>query len=225
LAGFAAVEVVAFDMDGTLLDSGDFGVLAVSRAFEVLIAGARLPGLRSPPDPAAIRAQIGKPPDQFYREWLPEDLRGRAPELHARAMEFEREFLRTGLGQLFEGAAEVLDTLKARGLKLMLVSNCSRPYMDWVVETFALEEKLDYRDCVGDKSQPGRNKSTLVAQGLERLRVRRGVMVGDRHHDAEAARANGLAFIACTYGYGTAEELAGADAHLHDIRELPALLA
>ena len=50
-------------MDGTLLNSGVFGVSAITRAFEKLIGAGRLPGLACPPQPEAIRAQIGKPPD------------------------------------------------------------------------------------------------------------------------------------------------------------------
>jgi adenosylhomocysteine nucleosidase len=218
-------EVVVFDMDGTLLNSGDFGVIAVTRAFETLIAAGRLPGLASPPAAALIRAQIGKPPSVFYRDLLPHELQGVAGELHTQTTIHEREFLANGMGQLFDGALEVLDQLKRAGLKLALVSNCSKPYMDWVVEAFRLDRWLDHRDCVGDKSIPGRNKPALVGAALRALGVSRGFMVGDRFHDADAAKANGLSFIGCTYGYGTREELGEATAWIGDIRELPRALS
>lgn len=220
----APLHAVTFDMDGTLLNSGDFGVVAITRAFESLIAAGRLPGMTAAPDAALIRAQIGKPPSDFYRQLLPPALIERAPELHHQTTLHEREFLTTGVGRLFEGALDVLDTLKQAGLKLALVSNCSQPYMDCVVEQFGLDRWLSHRACVGDKSIPGRNKTSLVGQAQRELGSSRGVMVGDRVHDAEAAAANGMWFIGCSYGYGEAHEFKTAHAMIHDIRELPGLL-
>jgi phosphoglycolate phosphatase len=40
----------------------------------------------------------------------------------------------------------------------------------------------------------------------------RSVMIGDRSHDIRAARLNGARAVGVTWGYGTPEELAGADA-------------
>jgi HAD superfamily hydrolase (TIGR01549 family) len=217
-------EIICFDMDGTLLNSGDFGVIAITRAFESLIASGRLPGLAAPPSAALIRAQIGKPPAVFYKELLPEHLQERSHELHIETTRHEREFLKSGVGKLFDGALDVLDQLKRAGLKLALVSNCSQPYLDCVAETFGLMRWLNWAACVGDKSMPGRNKSNLVGQGLRELGVSRGIMVGDRVHDAEAAKANGLWFIGCTYGYGERAEFESAQALINDIRELPGLL-
>lgn len=219
-----SLDIAVFDMDGTLLNSGDFGVIAITRAFESLIAAGRLPGLAVAPAATLIRAQIGKPPSEFYRALLPPQLQERAPELHGQATIHEQEFLRTGIGQLFDGTLDVLRALKQRGLKLALVSNCSQPYMDAVVEAFALDELLDFRDCVGDKSIPGRNKTALVGKALATLGASKGIMAGDRYHDAEAAKANGLWFIGCTYGYGEAQEFEGAAATINDIRKLPGLL-
>lgn len=219
-----SLDIAVFDMDGTLLNSGDFGVIAITRAFESLIGDGRLPGLGHAPEASLIRAQIGKPPSEFYRALLPAALQERAAELHKQATIHEQEFLRSGVGQLFDGALDVLQALKDRGLKLALVSNCSKPYMDAVVEAFALERLLDFRDCVGDKSIPGRNKTALVSRALATLDAAKGIMAGDRYHDAEAAKANGLWFIGCTYGYGTPEEFKGAEATIDDIRMLPELL-
>jgi phosphoglycolate phosphatase len=40
-------------------------------------------------------------------------------------------------------------------------------------------------------------------------------MVGDRHHDIDAARANDMAAIAVAWGYGSDEEHRRADLRLH----------
>jgi len=218
------LEVACFDMDGTLLNSGVFGVLAITRAFEKLIAAGRLPGLACPPQPEAIRAQIGKPPAVFYKDLLPPALQERSHELHKQTTANELAALADGSGGLFEGTLEVLETLRSSGLRLMLVSNCSQEYLDGVVSTFRLGRWFEYAHCVGDHPPPGRTKSSLVAAGLKQLGVKRGVMVGDRIHDGEAAEANSLWFVGCTYGYGKPEEFAHASALIDDIRRLPEVL-
>ncbi len=220
----ARPQVVCFDMDGTLLNSGVFGVKAITRAFDSLIAAGRLPGLKAPPPPELIKAQIGKPPSVFYRDLLPPPLQERSHELHEQTTRNELASLSDGSGGLFEGTLDVLETLKQSGLKLALVSNCSQAYLDGVVGTFKLMRWLDYAQCVGDHPPPERTKTNLVAAGLKQLGVKRGFMVGDRIHDGEAALANNLWFIGCTYGYGKREEFAEAAALIADIRELPALL-
>jgi phosphoglycolate phosphatase len=217
-----SLDCVAFDMDGTLLNSGDFGVRAILLAFDELIAAGQLPGMDAPPSASAIRGQIGKPPPLFYEELLPEALKHKAKVLHRIAGENERKALRDGTGRMFRGARDVLAGLRARGLKLLLVSNCSQDYMDAVVETFTLDKLFQFSAAAGrDKAV---NKTGELGRGLRELGCKTGIMVGDRVHDGEAARANGLWFVGCTYGYGSREELAGTDALIDDIRKLPTIL-
>lgn len=216
------LDCVAFDMDGTLLNSGDFGARAIRQAFQSMIAAGDLPGLIGPPDEDAIRAQIGKPPHVFYAELLPTPLKHMALALHHTASANEKRLLKEGSGKLFDGARGVLADLKERGLKLLLVSNCSQDYLDAVVETFALDELLDFRAAAG--RSPEVNKPGELQRGLTEVGATTGVMVGDRIHDHEAAKACGLWFIGCTYGYGPREELTSADALIHDIRELNVLM-
>ncbi|MNF16179.1 hypothetical protein D3C80_2190940 [compost metagenome] len=50
-------------------------------------------------------------------------------------------------------------------------------------------------------------------------------MVGDRSSDVEAGKGNDLQTVGCAYAtYGKAVELALADAHIHDFRQLLELL-
>jgi phosphoglycolate phosphatase len=47
------------------------------------------------------------------------------------------------------------------------------------------------------------------------------VMIGDRIHDIDGARANGIPVIGVTWGIGDAAELSGADALVDAPEELP----
>ncbi|MCC6573571.1 MAG: HAD family hydrolase [Planctomycetes bacterium] len=218
------LQAVVFDMDGTLLNSGIFGVRAIQRAFRTLIDRGRLPGVTAPPSPEMIKLQIGKPPGVFYKDLLPPELRAQSRDLHTETTRNELAALADGSGGLFDGAVDVLDKLKRAGLKLLLVSNCSEAYIEGVVSTFGLDRLLDYSACVGDHPPTGRTKSALVGEGLKLVGAEVGVMVGDRVHDAEAAKDNGLWFIGCTYGYGKPEEFKDAAVKITDIRDLPKVL-
>ena len=193
------ISAVGFDMDGTLLNSGTFGVTAIQRAFADLIADGRLHGVTEPASSDAIRAQIGKPPWEFYCSLLPVALHERAGELHHRATVHENEMLRSGDGHLFDGVTDVLAALKEEGRKLLLVSNCSQAYMDTVVEVHGLDTWLDYRACVGDT--PGKTKSGLLAKGLAEVEALTGaVFIGDRSSDSDAARDCGIEFLGRVVG-------------------------
>lgn len=70
-------------------------------------------------------------------------------------------------------------------------------------------------------------KGDLLAYALERTRevVAQSVMVGDRHHDMGAAAEVGMPSIAVRWGYGSAEDWAGAATQIDHARELPGAVA
>jgi len=59
------------------------------------------------------------------------------------------------------------------------------------------------------------------------LRLQNVLMVGDRLHDVEGAKENGLPCVGVLYGYGTQKELeeAGAAAICPEVRDLPGVIA
>ena len=69
-----------------------------------------------------------------------------------------------------------------------------------------------------------RNTSHTCAAGITDLS--RAVMVGDRRHDVEGARQNGLDTVGVLWGYGTREELetVGAKFIAADLAELENIL-
>jgi phosphoglycolate phosphatase len=69
-------------------------------------------------------------------------------------------------------------------------------------------------------------KRALLAHALakERIDAAGAIMVGDRHHDVRAALANGTRAIGVLWGYGSREELQGAERLLVRTGELASLL-
>ena len=125
----------------------------------------------------------------------------------------------SGEGALYPGTNEMLASLKKQGHTLFFLSNCRIHYMERHKRVFGLDSYIDHFYCCEEfdflpKYQIFRLFS-LQYQG-------RFIVVGDRFHDIETATRNGLKSIGCGYGYGTPEELAGADIIVNDVSEIPA---
>ena len=85
-------------------------------------------------------------------------------------------------------------------------------------------------DVVGgsDEAETRADKTSVIRYVLEASGAdpQDVVMVGDRHHDVDGARANGIPCLGVLYGYGDRRELeqAGAAAVAESVEELQALL-
>ncbi len=210
---------IVFDMDGTLVDSGELAVGSALEGLRVFFNRRRLDPVL-PPD-AEIRGLVGLPSQEYFARLLPPGLRDGAEELHELITESEVEWLATGRGRLMPGVREVLAELRARGWRLALVSNCRRAYFEANLRHLELGREVEVALCLDDAP----SKTANVRAALAALGASRGVMVGDRAADIEAGRAAGLRTVACRFGFGDAAELAGADHAIEALAELPALLA
>lgn len=207
-----------FDMDGTLADSTDLAYLAARDGLLDYYRERRLePQL---PSRAELSALVGLPSLEYFAGLLPPARRADAAALRALVSRHEREHLAAGRGRLFDGVWEMLLTLRERGFRLGLVSNCGQNYFDANLEHLRLREVMEVAFCLDHLP----SKTENVRAALAHLGCRDGVMVGDRRADVEAGRANGLRTVGCTYGFGPREELAEADFHIDAPRELPTVL-
>lgn len=219
-------EAVVFDLDGTLVDSRVAVIEAVSAGIREV---AREEGLPDPAiDPARLRAALGRPAPEYFRAVLGETLGHLAPRVKEAATRHEVEAFAAGRGRLFEGVPETLDRLREAGLRLAAVSNAQAPYFRAALEHTDLSGRLDHTECyeeLPEGAQPP-YKLTLLRRALDVLGVSadRAVMAGDRRDDIEAGAAAGCTTVAIGFGFGTADELAGADLQLAQFSGLPALL-
>jgi hypothetical protein len=118
---------------------------------------------------------------------------------------------------VFPGTHRVLDTLKKRGYRMAVVSNCHTPYLHAVMETQNLARHFEIISCIGDR--PGLTKTSLVKEAVSQLGGEAAV-IGDRYYDIDAAIANNLPSVGALYGYGSREELSESSTWVSDIREL-----
>jgi phosphoglycolate phosphatase len=200
-----------FDLDGTLTDSGP----GITRCFQHALTCLGRPA----PDASALRSCIGPPLRHSYTTLL----QGGHDALVDQALILYRERFRSvGMfeNSVYPGVREGLGALRAAGHPLCVVTSKPYVYARQILQHFELLGMFTavYGPELGDESG---DKPTLIARALA-TEGGAAAMVGDRRHDVEGARANGLVAIGVLWGYGTRAELerAGAEVLVASMPEL-----
>jgi phosphoglycolate phosphatase len=206
------VSAIAFDLDGTLLDT----VHDLSAAVNALLAELGHPPLSKD----AVRAMIGKGLVNLVRRVLARAT-GVAPDAVEGAkikdalVRYEAHYAtQLGRGTLaFPGMAEGLARLSAMGVPLAIITNKStrfvRPHLALagIEQLFGIVVGGD--DLPTKKPDPGPLMHVAAALGVP---IRRLLMVGDSINDVLAARAAGCPVLVVPYGYNEGEPVRNLDA-------------
>jgi len=189
-------QAVLIDLDGTLTDPYP-GISA-----SILFALDRLG--RPPIDEIALRATVG-PLEAAFAGMLDGDT-----VMAKEALRLYRErYAPIGIyeNRVFDGIPEALDDLRSAGLRLFVASSKPRVFCERIIEHFGL---LPYFERVHGSEFDGTRvaKSEVIGHILlsEGLAPGDCVMVGDRMHDVEGARAHRMRVVGVSWGYGSAEE-------------------
>lgn len=128
---------------------------------------------------------------------------------------YRERFSETGLyeNRVYPGVPELLAGLKAAGHRLFIATSKPQVYADRIADHFGLSrffERTFGPELDGTRGE----KSALLAYALEETAApaAASLMIGDRHHDVDAAQHHGLVSIAVLYGYGSQAELSAAGA-------------
>ena len=204
---------VLFDLDGTLSDPADGIVRCILYAFERLG--------RPAPDRNALLKWIGPPLLQSFREHLTAGLAQQALK------HYRERFSDCGMYEntLYHGARESLAALRARSVRLFVVTSKPVAFAVPIAEHFGITEYFD--GIYGSELDGARSdKTELIAHVLERESIHgdAATMVGDRRYDVDGAHGNGLQAVGALWGYGTEAELAHADARCRSIGDVPGVL-
>ena len=112
----------------------------------------------------------------------------------------------------YAGVPELLAALRQSGVKLYIVTNKRDAPTKKIVKKFGWDNVFDGVWSY-DTLETKYKKPDLLAHLLDMLHIdgADAVMVGDTKGDVDAGKANGVATIGVTYGYGTPEEVSAAD--------------
>lgn len=196
-------RLVIFDFDGTLANT----VPVIVRTARTVLARHGL----TDDDMGDLTRLVGPPFPQAYSL-----VYGFSEDEAAQITAEYRAIYRT-IGPeawpLFDGVAGLLRRLRAAGRLTAVASSKQMPMVRTALADNKITDLFDL--ALGKSSDAEGDKIALIARTLRELGVSAddAVMVGDRHHDVEAAAACGVPCVGVTYGgTGTVEELMGAGA-------------
>lgn len=215
-------DIVAFDLDGTLLEThrdlgtavnhalslGGFLEVPIESATDLIGGGAKVM-LRQ-----AVDAQGGLPDDEFHR-------------LYKQMLAYYGENCAVHT-RPYPHAIEVLGQLATRGVRLAVVTNKFEGFAREVLDALDLAHRFD---CIVGGDTLGKGRAKPAPDPIWHAREQCGggkiVFVGDSSYDMKSARAADVPVVAACYGYCDMErEAFGADAVIDSLDQLiPALEA
>lgn len=208
------IKAVLFDIDGTLVDSNDFHVLAWEMAFGDV--GAKFSRQQ-------IHDQIGKGSDMLIPALLPdadEDAQKALSEAHGAA--FKRLFL--DKVRPFASADALLARVHEAGQQVVLASSASTEELDHYVALLDAGEIVAASTSADDvaRTKPAPDIFATALDKLPGIAPDEAIVVGDTPYDIEAAGKCGVAAIGVRSG-GFADAVlseAGAIAIYDDVAAL-----
>jgi len=225
-----ALDLLAIDLDGTLVDSAPDIAHCLGHAVEAV--GFEAPG------ETCTRVWIGDGLEMLIARAIAHAERsaGRAPaegvraeERHAAALRAFLDCYRNNLfvrSRLYPGVTDTLDALRARGLTLCCITNKRFAFSDALLTEAGIRGRFAL--LLGGDSLPEKKPSPMpLLAAAETLGVApaAAALVGDSHQDLRAARSAGYAFILAAYGYGKVDETEAATApRIRRFADLRALL-
>lgn len=193
------IKYILFDLDGTITDPFE----GISKS--IIYAANRMGIIVN--DPESLKCFIGPPLFQQFKVFFRFD----DEQAENAVEEFRKRYSEKGWKEctLTEGTEKLLSSLKEKGYILAVATSKPEVFAVKILDHFDLSR---YFDFIGGAQleRSGRNeKSDIIAYVLDSLNITdksAAIMIGDRFHDIEGARANGIKSLAVLCGYGSLEE-------------------
>lgn len=207
-------QTVLLDLDGTLVDSAPGIVSSIAhvlKAFDKPVPPMKdLLRWVGPPLPESFAIRAGLSPEEINR---------------ALAL-YRSHYLDVGAydSKLFDGMGPMLLALKDAGANVALATSKPLTPASIMLHHFTLTHYFDVVAAAADDESRGA-KDLVIEDALDALKTKNLdttniIMVGDRIHDIEGARAHGIDTIMVRWGYGGPAEWAEADHVVDTPRQL-----
>lgn len=199
----SGAPVLLLDLDGTLSDN----YAGISASIRHALARLQAPD----PGDAELRRCIGPPLRETFARLITEADVTRV-ELAIDA--YRERYTELGWQEnvAYPGVGAALEGLAGTGTKLFVCTSKPEAFALRIVAHFGFDAfiaRVYGADLAGTLDDKRKLLAHLIA--TESLDPSHCTMVGDRHHDIRAAHANGTGAVGVLWGYGSREELSGAD--------------
>ena len=211
---------VLWDVDGTIVDAS----VGILRRLNVALTHFGHPA----PTREELVHWIGPPMFQSFQDQV-----GMTPDESAEAVRFYRTLGKadgyTTDVRTYPGVPEIIRDLHAAGVPQATASSKPEIQVDALVDHFELRPYfLATAGATPDESTLA-SKADIIVEALRRLRERgadtsRPVLIGDRHHDVDGGRANGIPVVFVDWGFSDSHEGDEAAFRVASPEDLRALL-
>jgi len=197
------VSTVLFDLDGTLVDSLDDLTDAVNHMLAVFGRQAL--------NAAQVRQLVGKGARNLVQRALGTSSPGEIEKGLLAFTTFNARHI-ADKSRLYPGVRELLQQLADCGVRMAVISNKNEALSRLILK--ALEIDHFFAIIAGGDTFAEMKPSPVPLLGvIDQLggSAAEAIMVGDSINDIQAGIRAGITTIGCSWGYGEAEELRGAD--------------
>lgn len=209
------IELVIFDLDGTLIDSS----IDITNAINYAIEAYNVPPITVEETISLVGEGITRLMEKVIER---EGIKTDKNELTERFLEHYSAHLIDNT-TVYSGVRKTLEKLD--GYKKAVISNKREVLSKRTLDELGILEYLDL--VVGSDTTAERKPSPVpLRYAMEKLGATpdETVIVGDSNYDIEAGKAAGIKTVAVTYGYRPLELLRGADVIINRIDELTEVL-
>ena len=195
----AKYDYVIFDFDGTVVDTGEGILKSLQYSFREM--GREVPELDD------LKKFIGPPIYYSYTTYY-----GVSEEEGGEYIKKYRERYKVkGIYEceLYDGMTQLLDSLKAEGIKIGIASSKPLHLIYSVADYLKITEKFDAIVGVKIDDSNHSSKTQLVLDAMTEMGATdksKVLMVGDRLYDIDGAAGAGVDSCGAIWGYGNEEE-------------------
>jgi phosphoglycolate phosphatase len=201
------VELLAVDLDGTLVDSAPDIAHCLGVALEAV--GFTAPG------EACTRVWIGDGLETLIARALAHasessDATRAGDRVHTAALDAFLACYRDNLftrSRLYPEVEATLDALLGRGIRLCCITNKRHAFSETLLTRAGVRDRFEL--LLGGDSLAEKKPSPMQLETAARtlgIAPSNATLLGDSHQDLRAARSAGYGFVFATYGYGKVDE-------------------